>query len=62
MSEWEKRLAVLKDAHEHQHRLVETLEAEHAPDEYITTAKKKKLELKDQIAEIERNIKGYYAN
>ena len=56
--EWKLRLQTLKDMHDHQHRIVEALEAENAPGFTIAEAKKKKLQLKDQIQEIENKFKA----
>ena len=46
MANWQRRLEVLKAAHKHQHAIVESLEAEKAPNDAISSAKKKKLQLK----------------
>lgn len=54
MEDWTIRLRHLEDAHRHQHRIVEALEAEKAPSNAIYDAKKRKLELKDQIEQIKR--------
>lgn len=56
MANWERRLEVLKSAHQHQHKVVEALEAEKAPDQIVTQAKIKKLQLKDQIHELEKKV------
>ena len=58
MASWTRRLEVLQDAHKLQHQMVEALEAEKAPDHIVSEAKKKKLQLKDQINEIEMKLKG----
>lgn len=58
MANWARRLEVLKDAHKLQHQMVEALEAEKAPDHIVSEAKRKKLQLKDQITEIEIQMKG----
>lgn len=55
-----KRLEWLKASHKHQHSLVEALEAEKAPDTSIMSAKKKKLIIKDQIAQLELKMQGEY--
>lgn len=55
-----KRLEWLKATHQLQHKLVEALEAEKAPDTSITTAKKKKLIIKDQITQLELKMQGEY--
>lgn len=47
--DWTLRLKTLEDAHRHQHAIVESLEAENAPEEIIKSAKVKKLALKDEI-------------
>lgn len=54
MKDWTIRLRHLEDAHRHQHKIVEALEAEKAPGNVVYDAKKKKLELKDQIEQIKR--------
>lgn len=53
MANWERRLEVLRDAHKHQHKVVEALIAENAPEVSITEAKIKKLHIKDEIAKLE---------
>lgn len=50
------RIQILKDRHKHMHSLVEALEAERAPEESITKAKREKLNLKDEIASIEKQL------
>jgi hypothetical protein len=52
--DWSHRLQFLREAHKRQHALVEALEAERAPERSIIEAKRKKLQLKDQIAHIEQ--------
>jgi len=52
MANIEKRLKHLEDAHRHQHDIVESLEAEKAPEHVITKAKKEKLRIKDMIASL----------
>ena len=48
------RVEVLQKKHKELHNRVEALEAEHAPDEYITKVKKQKLAIKDEIEELTR--------
>lgn len=55
-----KRLEWLKASHKHQHQIVEALIGEKAPDASIIEAKKRKLLIKDQIAEIELQMQGEY--
>lgn len=50
------RIQILKDRHKHIHSLVEALEAERAPEEFITKTKKEKLKLKDEIVSIEKEL------
>lgn len=50
----EQKLASLEAAWRYQNTVVEALEAERAPDKYITKAKKERLRIKDMIA----NLKG----
>lgn len=57
MATLERRLEILKKDHARQHDIVESLEAEKAPEKFIKEAKKKKLQLKDQIAQIEHEIR-----
>lgn len=55
MSEdYTQRIKALEDAHRHQHKIVDALEAENAPDDALTRAKKYKLQLKDQIAALKK--------
>jgi len=53
MANLQRRLEVLKNEHTKQHKVVEALVAEKAPEKHIKAAKVKKLHIKDQIAEIE---------
>jgi len=46
------RLASLESKHKDLHSKIEALEAEKAPDKYITPLKKEKLALKDEIERI----------
>lgn len=55
--DWVARLELLKSKHKKQHAIVDSLEAEKAPDKYITEAKRIKLRLKDEIASIESSLK-----
>jgi uncharacterized protein YdcH (DUF465 family) len=48
-----RHIKVLKERHRKQHSLVETLEAENAPEISIKNAKMQKLKLKDEIAALE---------
>lgn len=52
--ETNQKLASLEAAWRYQNTVVEALEAERAPDKYITKAKKERLRIKDMIA----NLKG----
>lgn len=56
MANIQRRLEFLEDAHAHQHKLVEALEAEKAPDEVVTKAKKEKLRIKDMIAHLKGEV------
>ena len=47
-----KKLASLEAAWRYQNTVVEALEAERAPDKYITKAKKERLRIKDMIAHL----------
>lgn len=51
------RLEFLKKQHEKQHKIVEALEAEKAPEEAIKQQKRIKLAIKDEIAQIENQMK-----
>jgi hypothetical protein len=46
------RLNVLEASWRYQNTVVEALEAEKAPDKYITQAKKKRLQIKDKIQQV----------
>jgi hypothetical protein len=46
------RLNVLEASWRYQNTVVEALEAEKAPDKYITLAKKKRLQIKDKIQQV----------
>ena len=46
------RLNVLEASWRYQNTVVEALEAEKAPDKYITQAKKKRLQIKDKIQRV----------
>lgn len=48
----EGRIESLKKRHEDLHRRIEALEAERAPDKYITPLKKEKLIIKDELTRI----------
>lgn len=45
----EYRLNLITKEHAKQHKMVEALEAEKAPDKHVKAAKVKKLKLKDEI-------------
>lgn len=53
-----KRLNYLKQKHKNQHSIVEALEAEKAPDDSISAAKRVKLSIKDEIFSIETLLKA----
>ena len=55
--DWIARLELLKTKHKKQHAIVDSLEAEKAPDKFIIEAKRIKLRLKDEIASIENSLK-----
>ena len=46
------RLNVMEASWRYQNTVVEALEAEKAPDKYITLAKKKRLQIKDKIQQV----------
>jgi len=46
------RIEVLEQKHKELHTRVEALEAENAPDEYVTKLKKEKLAIKDEIEKL----------
>ena len=50
------RLESLRRKHESLHSRIEALEAEKAPDKYITPLKKQKLKLKDEIEKIKKEF------
>jgi len=50
------RLESLRHKHESIHSRIEALEAEKAPDKYITPLKKQKLKLKDEIEKIKKEL------
>lgn len=58
MTKTENRLRFLKDQHKRQHAIVEALEAEKAPEETIKNHKRLKLSIKDEIAELEKEMEG----
>ena len=53
-----KRLAYIKKKHQKQHDIVEALEAENAPPEAISRAKRIKLSMKDEISSLETLLKA----
>ena len=52
----ENRLLFLKDQHKRQHKMVEALEAEKAPEEKIKNHKRLKLSIKDEIVSLEQKL------
>lgn len=46
------RLASLESKHNDLHRRIEALQAEKAPDKYITPLKKEKLSIKDEMVRL----------
>lgn len=52
-----KKLNYLKQKHEKVHSLIEALEGEKAPDEYVAQQKILKLSVKDEIVSIENELK-----
>ena len=52
------RIDVLKTKHKELHARVEAAEAENAPDQFITSMKKEKLRLKDEIDRLESGWAG----
>lgn len=52
MEDIKHRVQLLEDRHKHQHKVVESLIAEKAPEPAIKSAKIKKLELKDEIEKL----------
>ena len=53
-----KRLNYIKQKHKKQHDIVEALEAEKAPDDAISCAKRVKLSMKDEISSLETLLKA----
>lgn len=53
-----KRLEYLRTKHTRVQKIIEALEGEKAPEEIIKNHKRLKLSLKDEIAELESEIKG----
>ena len=53
MGDINNRLIALRNKHHELDKRIETLEAEHAPDLYITPLKKEKLKLKEEIVNLE---------
>lgn len=49
-------LNTLEAAWRYQNTVVEALEAENAPDKYVTMAKKKRLQIKDKIAILKNEV------
>lgn len=56
MSKIDDRIVWLEQKHKHQHAVVESLEAEKAPEESIRRAKIEKLKLKDEIENLKRMV------
>jgi hypothetical protein len=54
----ERRMEHLIALHAHQHKVVETLEAEKAPEDSIKSAKVKKLQIKDMIEQLKGEMKN----
>ena len=52
------RIDVLKTKHKELHARVEAAEAENAPDQFLTSMKKEKLKLKDEIDRLESGWAG----
>tara|TARA_B100001059_G_scaffold114200_1_gene114352 strand:- start:1111 stop:1311 length:201 start_codon:yes stop_codon:yes gene_type:complete len=52
------RIDVLKTKHKDLHARVEAAEAENAPDQFLTSMKKEKLKLKDEIERLESGWAG----
>ena len=52
------RIDVLKTKHKDLHARVEAAEAENAPDQFLTSMKKEKLRLKDEIERLESGWAG----
>jgi hypothetical protein len=52
------RIDVLKTKHKDLHARVEAAEAENAPDQFLTSMKKEKLRLKDEIDRLESGWAG----
>ena len=50
------RLASLERKHKHLHAQIDALEAEKAPDKYITPLKREKLGVKDEIEQVRKSI------
>ena len=51
-----KRLDFLESKHRDLHSRIESLEAEKAPEKFITSMKKEKLKIKDEIENLRRFI------
>lgn len=49
----EGRISSLKRRHKQLHERIEVLEAEHAPEKYITPLKKEKLAVKDELFDLQ---------
>jgi hypothetical protein len=56
MSKVSEKILWLEKKHKHQHQIVESLEAEKAPEETIKRAKIEKLKLKDEIENLKRMV------
>lgn len=52
----EGRLISLKNKHHELDKKVEALIGEHAPDHYITSLKKQKLKIKEEIIKLEKEL------
>ena len=56
MNKVDEKILWLEKKHKHQHAIVESLEAEKAPEESIKRAKIEKLKLKDEIENLKRMV------
>lgn len=58
--DFEHRLELVTSRHKHQHEIVHALEAEKAPEKAIKAAKVLKLNLKDEMHELQKMIDNAY--
>ena len=56
MGDINNHLIALKNKHHDLDMRIEALEAERAPDQYVTSLKKEKLKLKEEIVKFEKKI------